>query len=1212
MDGLELDRWYSVDPESQDGKAFQEAMQPMLNRLFNSASKDKNVPRITFLLADDTSPYIRQETYDNQPTIIISKGLIAACQDEDILAAILSYQLLESGVLPERTPIARQQRRTPIDLTLQAIDTMRDAGYAEQGMMRALEMLNTSNSKHPLQAFDTMLGEDISDSVRNFGTRLEIAKRTRTQGWNETAISTSTMQDFEGKGEYRDFQMDVASAKRISRVENWLESKGYGDASLIQQAKYLQEALLTLPSMSEDPYMALWQDLSRYSYTIDQALLKEGEVEASTQLRKTFQQAAQDAGVHQLIYVTEQAIPPHYLYAMKNNGEKFQDDFGFLLPLPLLLDHYVHAKNNPLQELENIAPSLEAGVAEHALQWHPPENEPHPLKDFKEWLEDPEHKTHIRDRLRREKEILSIVREVATENSEQAAQMAHYAITSCSIMEPSIFKALAEHWKDGIISLIGTESSHTAGSENFHQEMQALTDDLTHTLGQQRATRLLSMLAKETEAQPDTAFMLEGQLQHKQQWDEKRFGYARGISECMAEVLMDQEDVRGLLMDMLLKQNPGSVLLDKMESIINDYVTAVDDTQRRDMQERFDTAVETMKQFIRLSKAVGAEELASDFDTALAGVERLHDTMRNLIDNPDKAKGMTRAGINEYFKVAIGETVDGDALKSVVNLGDRTFWDMAIEARGMVITALLFADGRTADSLMPEGMSPDDPSLTIRDFIKAKVIPQQLDGDVRLQIETFIDHYTKNTNEYDSMAILGYALALSKPIDTNHLETLSEGERQGQILTQVLSSFGPLGVKFAQAIEGMPHISNEIRAGMSSSKERPVDMPRWEYLHKVMDRLTPEVKAEISHYGPVLAAGSNQFTGVVTYKDEESALTCLHDSVRERAAFEAEMLQGAVRAVREKNSEMGKDTTSLRLAEGLLERAYDVMKIEHNYTIGKWQVQTAADMYNALEVKVGGMPIQFKMVDWKAHGDDFKIESLAHGVSFKKLQTNPEFAQDDLQKLAKGIQVVENMWLGSGQIFDSDRHGANVKVEPIRNKDGEMTGWQVNMFDVGALLTERPTRKARVALGKAMGEAITVSDRDGIPFGTAMQSILLEYAVHAKDQGEDEVANYLYEVPKAQLAQQDYNAVFSPEERQANGVQMMRTLLLSGRVDMSIAQGVLMTGGETLFHKAKEEIGSNVQKLLDRERRQASSSTEMQDNISIKGGRSVKVQGLPV
>ncbi|TAE34667.1 MAG: hypothetical protein EAY65_01620 [Alphaproteobacteria bacterium] len=1222
-----LDRWRAVDPESEDGQAFHAAMRAMLERIYQGADDDLPLPEIDFILADDPAPYMMVDdallpdaSYEgmNRSSIIISKGLIAATKDEDTLAAMLTYQLLKNELLPERTAHTHHQRYSPLAYTMDAMDYMRDAHYNEQGMMRALELLNEFNNAQPLQVVETVLGSDMSDRARDFTTRMGIAKRTRTQGWQETYDSSATMRDFAGEGNYSDFQIDVASARRTSALEQWLNAHGYHGASLREQTQIFQEALETLPSLSEIPYMGFWHDASSYAYHLDVLLSQAGEHAASNQLRIAFREATQDAGVTDYVYRSEDELIASKVIDMSLHAHplSFHDDFGFIVPARMQFDRLIEATRDPLKAAMRNRLSIEQAQEdpiEHVLQWDASEDVPSVLREFSEWLEKPANQYNVNARMQWERTIADEIRAVAEDDPQLAGRMAHYALTSCGIVQPDSVRDVLTHWKEGVALALGTEAHPVGDKDELRAQMESIAEDiLRHVSRPLLAPHMIAMLATLTEAQPEHAYMLEKKLQHHAQGERENNVHLRGVSEWLGEMLVTNPKASVQMLGLLIHPTPGTVLLDDVKNRLHDCFMA-DFEARAERLQNLQETVDIVDHMINLAVLFAGDDAMSAYREMVAPLRQTIAIMKELSEDYHKANTMEWGDIKEYITSYTGKEIDFDALESLVNVGNAIFWDTVPEVRGLVTTALLFADGRTPDAMMPTIDADDEPSLSIRDFIKARIIPASLDEQTRMQVEIFMDHYVHNTNAYDEMAILGYALALAKPMQATTHEGRSEEHQQGEMLTQILSSFGPLGVKFAQAIEGMPHVSDELRAGMSSSKERSVDMPRWEYFHKIENRVTPEVWDDISHFGPVLAAGSNQFTGIVTYQGEASALTCLHDAVRERAKFEAEMLQGALGAVHQKYDQMGNDTTALRLAEGLLERSYDVMKTEHNYSIGKWQVQKAQKMYNDLKVTIGDMPVHFKVVDWKTHGDDFKIESIAEGVSFKKLLNDESLEHDDIKKLAKSIITVENLWLSTGQMFDSDRHGANVKVQPIRNDAGEMTGWQVNIFDLGALLTQRPTHKARMEFGKAVGEALTNARANDQPFVPALRTTLLHYAQAAKDRGDKETANYLFEIPKAQLAQQDYVSVLSSEESSAHYAKMFGTFMSSGRMDPSIVAGIAMTGGGIVVgeavnevNKKKDKIGSHIQKILSRQQndpRAEIAPAEIADAIMIQGGR---------
>jgi hypothetical protein len=1045
---------------------------------------------------------------------------------------------------------------------------------------------------------------------------------------------------------YAYFQVDVASCKHESFVDRFLAEHHVDGASPEDQAHVLIQLLDAMPGLGPDQSFVTWQGLYQRAYQLAGALEHDELLQA--ELVGAFRENIALCGSESWVpFLTGDGARRAVSEIVKNADVMVvQDAFGFVSPFEVMLNK---AFDNAVPILLDVAQDTEELASSHVYQWEwegtteertkainhfrskrglgvslgsvddftfDPDNMEANNFSFAELLssisfEDDRALTpeeliegyldaagglKLSKHIKTQYDILLKLQELQEENPEHAGRLAHHLFTYTNILDPVVFDKLKGIWVEGL-----SHAFEHVDADYFEGDVLALIDDILLHNNPWTARVLLNDMANALTLQADLTFQMKDKLDEKMAGALSAPAHAVGPGEMLASHLMKNPKQRGDAIALLLDPEPER-WIEQLDALFEDYdLSNVDfDALPKDIHDtlhQYRTRVEPLLEILKATGRLDEEQIAR-FGVMMAGVESVIQSLENAKDDPEKLKFIKEKGIDAYLHHYSGGTLDRESIDQALQLAHKTFWHYSTEVRGVVMAALLFGDGKHPDALMP-----GHEETSIRDFVMHALLPDSLPDAIRKQVEVAFDTYLENTTSSDQLAILGFALALHRPQD-NVLQGENVEEAQGKAMMQLLNALGPAGRKLGQAIQGNATVSESIRQGMSNIKDNTVDLSRWELIELVKSKVPAEVFEKIDHIGEMLGSGSNQFTVEIIYEGKPCALTCLHDFVREKASYEFGILDQIMEALIEDAQAQGHDSAMLEVGRGVLKRARAGMHIEHNYDIGEWQVKQAAEMYNDLEITVNGMPIRFDVVEWITHGQEFKIETIAQGTPFMKLEAANAQEEQAIQNLAVGLITAEKAWVGGGKIFDSDRHDAQQKIVPIRDDNGDIVAWQVNIFDLGGLLTEKPTARMKAELGRALGEALLYSQERGTTFRQEVQQSILDHAfqaersaLEAKEQAEEarasgqdrraqsyeqkqqqheSVAAYLYEVPKSEMAQQGYYQPLKEAgvDYGVNGA-ILGSLFRTGRVDPHIARGFSQKTGRMFMH---DFLGSANQK----------------------------------
>lgn len=378
----------------------------------------------------------------------------------------------------------------------------------------------------------------------------------------------------------------------------------------------------------------------------------------------------------------------------------------------------------------------------------------------------------------------------------------------------------------------------------------------------------------------------------------------------------------------------------------------------------------------------------------------------------------------------------------------REFWRQEQSLQLGLIKHLIFESGVTADNI--EAVQELQSSFE-------KVKNKLLKG-VRFKKEAvaILDTYFKQCKypETQALFVAGlYTVEPPKNIPLYEAERIMETktiQRPGKLIFKILSSMGAAGGKVLQALHSFPGLPNEIRQDLKEVKSNYNPPERYEIfedISRMKDRDGMPLSNKILHVGKLLGAGSFGYTVQVVLNDKKRttcALTLLRHNVEAEAniQFKRYLLPAAESLAKLDKAKFGELPETIK-------KAIDLTAVEADFHIGAKQIEIARKQYGQFSLMIGNHHFNVKSAELMDYGKEFKMTELASGKHFNDLPAKTPEEKAFKQAVAKAIFCVELSILLQGKEIDSDRHGAQVRI------DGE----NITMFDHGAMEFILPQRE---------------------------------------------------------------------------------------------------------------------------------------------------------
>ncbi len=291
------------------------------------------------------------------------------------------------------------------------------------------------------------------------------------------------------------------------------------------------------------------------------------------------------------------------------------------------------------------------------------------------------------------------------------------------------------------------------------------------------------------------------------------------------------------------------------------------------------------------------------------------------------------------------------------------------------------------------------------------------------------------------------------------VDRASEGKSEhefgiGKRLSMILDMMGPAERKLGQGINSHPSVPADLRYDARELKFKASPLTRWDAWHEIERTVHPDYRSNVKRLGKALGSASFYVTYAIEREDgSKGALRMLRDNALPQAKEGFRLLQKFVERHR---TEHPKSSELCEVMGDLIEQAQSMAYTETNSEVGLAQMQHAQDLYNGFKIKADGHTFHFKTADWRAYGPEFMDQEYQPGTHFIELPgddaakhiDNQTKQQDFAYKkaAAKAYIAMEFINILSGQSFDHDRHGAQLRIDRINDHESGM-----GLFDNGAV-----------------------------------------------------------------------------------------------------------------------------------------------------------------
>ena len=428
------------------------------------------------------------------------------------------------------------------------------------------------------------------------------------------------------------------------------------------------------------------------------------------------------------------------------------------------------------------------------------------------------------------------------------------------------------------------------------------------------------------------------------------------------------------------------------------------------------------------------------------------------------------------------------------------FWDASLEERAVIFDHLLIPAQHT--------ISDDEERKAYQQalaFVGKRLFP---DANIKNSDDHFamaiLDSYLQTSNKYQRGILLSGMLVASNKQDKKVALTT------GKKIATLCEHMGPAYVKLAQAIHSYPSTPASLRDDIAHVKGHANPPKRWE-LWRLLDlHVSEKDKANIKHVGRLLGSASYNLALEVTLQDGTEAVLIL---LRDHAAIDAD--KGFAHLTETINACQHPRMTTIREPMlSILSEAKTQSIIEMDPVASQKQFVLAQDYYRNERYHLTSEHYDFdiKPAQFISGSDGYRIITKLDGTEFNDLPSKSAEEIRLKKEVAKAIMKIELTNIFSGNQFDSDRHGNQMRVKV----DGRKV--QLGMYDFGEMALDKPSEKEIELFCHALND-LPSALREFRSFDAAFESILSK---HINLEQTEANKHYLMRIRKAILALHDF------------------------------------------------------------------------------------------
>ncbi|CEK09360.1 hypothetical protein [Legionella hackeliae] len=435
------------------------------------------------------------------------------------------------------------------------------------------------------------------------------------------------------------------------------------------------------------------------------------------------------------------------------------------------------------------------------------------------------------------------------------------------------------------------------------------------------------------------------------------------------------------------------------------------------------------------------------------------------------------------------------------------FWDFSIYQRAVVIDYLLMPT-KTVES----DASSQTAYKKAFTYVANKLFPNvSSDSDENFAL-ALLQSYLDSADPYERSYLLSAMLVASN-------DSRDSSKRVGKKLAMICEHMGPPYIKLLQAIHSHPNTPAHIRDDLKHAKNHANPPDRWELERLINETLPAKERARIKRIGRLLGSASyNLALEVILQNDEHVVLSlCRENATNEsQKGFRhlATTIQNCKHPLMDEIRDLGLAT--LKESEKLSE-----LEMDTQASVKQFEIARRIYTFNMdVTVKDITFAIQMKPVSLLSNGKGYRFIELARGVEFNEFDKLSPQNILIRKAVAKAVLIKELVNIASGDHFDSDRHGNQMRVlvNPVTDEI------ILDAYDFGEVSLEKPDESELKMLADFIRDLPYVVMKNMF-FSSSVDSLLSTHIEKAIKNGQS--PQFLMRIRKAFLALQDFQGDLS-------------------------------------------------------------------------------------
>ena len=385
----------------------------------------------------------------------------------------------------------------------------------------------------------------------------------------------------------------------------------------------------------------------------------------------------------------------------------------------------------------------------------------------------------------------------------------------------------------------------------------------------------------------------------------------------------------------------------------------------------------------------------------------------------------------------------------------------------------------------------------------------------------FIGAYLEASSELERPLLVAAIMAASEQSKATHTF--------GECIANLLEILGPAYIKLGQAAHSLPETPQEIKEPLARLKSRALPPKRWEVFERFDQTIPSDTQSRILRVGKTLGSASFNVSTQVLYDHHGKKEGAVASILRENARPDAErgFLKLAVCAERLGLTHPEFQIIAPTLIE-LIEQARILTTVETDVTAGFEQASYARKQYDGLQIRIGNSQYNLKTAEWLEHFPEGRISREVLGEHFNDLRPSNTDERNERKRVAQAYVLAELRNLLSGDRFDCDRHGDQLRID--KN--------QIGIFDHGGLARNPPSEEDKRQLGKIISE----TKKRG---SFAEFSSVLQESIQIESRLEESSKKYLLHIQRGMLAMSDFLDLLEPQDY----TEILKALALNNDID---------------------------------------------------------------